>query len=247
MDKIHGGSGKERLAGDLLRGRGMLGENGGDLVGKEVNMRVNIEVPGWKWYLLEVVVDMVQNAWELERFSGKAWPAVDWRWGMLGGERNMQGNNTVVFLVGGVHLRILLLEGGLRGCSDLKVWVRITGEDKVTPRKVNCNVVNAAGGSGTVLPSPRFIAMKALEGRWEEHRMPMKKVVEQIRMSIVVFGIEVTNKGRSARSHSGVGINEKNNGELLPEGKAIRQRGPPTRANVKRSARLRGVSHKDIE
>lgn len=109
MDKIHGGSGKERLAGDLLRGRGMLVENGGDLVGKEVNMRVDIEVPGWKWYLLEVVVDMVQNAWELERFSGKAWPAVDWSWGMLGGERNMQGNNTVVFLVGGVHLRILLL------------------------------------------------------------------------------------------------------------------------------------------
>ena len=80
----------------------MVGKHGGDLVRNEVNMGVDIELPGWQGYLLKVVVDLVENTWKLERSAGKAWSV-----GLLllllrrlGGESEAQRDNAVVFLQG---------------------------------------------------------------------------------------------------------------------------------------------------
>jgi hypothetical protein len=50
----------------------VVGQDAGNLVGDEVDVGVDIELPGWQWKLLDVLIDLVEDAWESKSSAGKA-------------------------------------------------------------------------------------------------------------------------------------------------------------------------------
>ena len=71
-----------------------------DLERHKVDMGVDNELPWREWDIHQIMLHLVEDAWELKRLSRKALPVGNVLLGLFGDKGNMQSNDPMVFFEG---------------------------------------------------------------------------------------------------------------------------------------------------